>query len=285
MKLNIYTETMKFSYIYSKYKIEKIKGVKYVMPEENAHMSPSLITESLDAALVDILNIGKKIYYNEEVSDDELLRYVNKYGLLGFMINFPINKYFFLDDNIVLNDYNLIFTKDSIGILSLNDYIKTFMPKITDKQLEKYINGLRESIKEEVMEKHLTAEIYKDTIYNIKYAEPLDMIFEYAKIMYGNLVDIRNEKAYIENIDFFKIENASLSTNRIDNKELGIKIYYLKQAIDLKFAFKLSQNITMLKICKFCNKAFVTKNAKAEYDNFNCKNKANVYKFREKNKQ
>ena len=38
MKLNIYTETMRFTYIYSKYNIEKVKGVKYIMPEEDAHM-------------------------------------------------------------------------------------------------------------------------------------------------------------------------------------------------------------------------------------------------------
>ena len=38
----------------------------------------------------------------------------------------------------------------------------------------------------------------------------------------------------------------------------------------------------MLKICKFCHKAFIPKNSKAEYDTPQCKNKANVYSFRKR---
>ena len=39
-----------------------------------------------------------------------------------------------------------------------------------------------------------------------------------------------------------------------------------------------------LKICKYCKKPFIAKNAKSEYDSIKCKNKENVYKFRSKNK-
>ena len=46
----------------------------------------------------------------------------------------------------------------------------------------------------------------------------------------------------------------------------------------------MGQDVRLLKICNFCNKAFIAKNPKAEYDTYNCKNKANVYKSRAKNK-
>ena len=36
MRTNLRLETSQFCYVYSKYKIEEIKGKKYVMPEENA---------------------------------------------------------------------------------------------------------------------------------------------------------------------------------------------------------------------------------------------------------
>ena len=42
----------------------------------------------------------------------------------------------------------------------------------------------------------------------------------------------------------------------------------------------MGQDVRLLKICNFCNKAFIAKNPKAEYDTYNCKNKANVYKSR-----
>ena len=44
----------------------------------------------------------------------------------------------------------------------------------------------------------------------------------------------------------------------------------------------LSQDTIMLKICKFCHKAFIANNPKAEYDTPQCKNKANVYNFRKR---
>ena len=45
---------------------------------------------------------------------------------------------------------------------------------------------------------------------------------------------------------------------------------------------QLAQDIVLLKTCKFCNKAFIANNPKAEYDSYNCKNKSNVYKSRAK---
>ena len=40
-----------------------------------------------------------------------------------------------------------------------------------------------------------------------------------------------------------------------------------------------------LKICKHCGKVFYAKNPKAEYCSPQCRNQANVYKSREKNKE
>lgn len=58
----------------------------------------------------------------------------------------------------------------------------------------------------------------------------------------------------------------------------------LKQAIDLSFGFMLCSEKNPLKICKHCSKVFYTKNPKAEYCCPQCRNQANVYKSREKNK-
>ena len=58
----------------------------------------------------------------------------------------------------------------------------------------------------------------------------------------------------------------------------------LKQAIDLSFVFMLCSEKNPLKICKHCGKVFHAKNPKAEYCSPQCRNQANVYKSREKNK-
>ena len=64
----------------------------------------------------------------------------------------------------------------------------------------------------------------------------------------------------------------------------GFTINYLKQAIDISYSMQMAQDVRLLKICNFCEKAFIANNPKAEYDTPQCKNKANVYKSRAKNK-
>ena len=76
--------------------------------------------------------------------------------------------------------------------------------------------------------------------------------------------------------------NLYTNIDNLHNNEIGLVYGYLKQAIDLNFLVNLSQDTIMLKICKFCHKAFIPKNSKAEYDTPQCKNKANVYSFRKR---
>lgn len=60
--------------------------------------------------------------------------------------------------------------------------------------------------------------------------------------------------------------------------------YSLKKAIDMAFGFMLCSEKNPIRICKHCGKVFYAKNPKAEYDSSQCRNQANVYKSRNKNK-
>ena len=89
------------------------------------------------------------------------------------------------------------------------------------------------------------------------------------KILYTSITEENQEK-----IKKYEKENVNIE----------IPITSLKQFIDFYFARTVSRDVNLLKICKFCNKAFIANNPKAEYDTPQCKNKANVYKSRAKNK-
>ena len=52
----------------------------------------------------------------------------------------------------------------------------------------------------------------------------------------------------------------------------------------MSFGFMLCSEKNPLRICKHCGKVFYAKNPKAEYDSSQCRNQANVYKSRNKNK-
>ena len=282
MKTNFYVESQQFCYVYNKYKIEKINGVKYIVPEKEAGKQPSVIADRINEIMIKLLNIGKKAYHNEEIEDIEILEFVTDVGFCGFMSDFPINRYYFLDEEVILRDYNFVEYADHIKKIELVEYIKIFMPKLTEKQIEKIIEKCKKNITPTVMEKYLTPDLNKKLIYSEDYAEPIDMIVKYASLLYEALVSI-TERDYTKQISpIIRINNCTNTMDRISSG-IGIKFNYLKQAVDLNFLINVTQDVSPLKICKFCGNAFIATNIKAEYDSPNCKNKANVYKFRAKN--
>ena len=100
------------------------------------------------------------------------------------------------------------------------------------------------------------------------------------------LNNISNEDNYKidELLKQFEINNIKMSLSRKETLSVEFQITCLKQYIDYYFAKTVAKDINLLKICKFCNKAFLAVNPKSEYDTPQCKNKANVYKNRAKNK-
>ena len=282
MKANFYIESQQFCYAFENYKIEEINGIKYVIPEKNAKQRVSTSSERMNEFTINLLNIGKKAYYNEEIEDIEILDYVRNFGLFGFMADFPINRYFILDDNVALRDYNFIVYKDYVSVIKIEDYLKMFMPKLNDTQITNLIKKCRDNIKPTIMEKYLTPGLNEWLIFSKDYAEPVDMIIQYAKLIYDHLVDFIEDRHLLRNIPILNINNLSSSIDSLQNGQIILKYNYLKQAIDLNFMIQLSQDSIMLKICKFCHKAFIATNSKAEYDTPQCKNKANVYSFRKR---
>lgn len=282
MKANFYIESQQFCYAFENYKIEEINGIRYVIPEKNSKQRVSTSSERMNEFTINLLNIGKKAYYNEEIEDIEILDYVRNFGLFGFMADFPINRYFVLDDNVALRDYNFIIYKDYVSVIKIEDYLKMFMPKLNDTQIINLIKKCRDNIKPTIMEKYLTPELNEWLIFSKDYAEPVDMIIQYAKLIYDHLVDFVENRHLLRNVPILNINNLSSSIDSLQNGQIILKYNYLKQAIDLNFMIQLSQDTIMLKICKFCHKAFIATNSKAEYDTPQCKNKANVYSFRKR---
>lgn len=282
MKTNFNVESQQFCYAFDTYKIEEINGTEYIIPDKKAKSFPVISNDRINEAMIDLLNIGKKIYYKESVENDEILEYVRNYGLFGFMSDFSMNRYYFLDNEVVLRDYNFIKFKDSVHKMNIIEYMKIFLPKLTEKQIQKRIDDCKKEIGTATMEKYLTPEINKKLIYSEDYAEPMDMFIKYAKLLYETLKDIIDNPRSAKISPILELNNLSNTLVRMPS-EIGIKYNYLKQAIDLNFLICMTQDVAILKICRYCNKAFIAYNIKAEYDSPNCKNKANVYKSRSRN--
>lgn len=283
MKINLRLETSRFFYVYSKYKIEEIKGKKYVIPEENATKKTISITEHIDSLLVDVLNIGKRQFFQEPIEEFELLNFFAKYGSFGFMIDLAINKYFILDEKVAVRDAFYITRKDIIDFINTDEYLKIFLPKLNKREINSLIKKCRDIANNSKKEDYITSIINEYLIYSENYAEPVDLILNYARSMYKNLSLTLDNKHLTMELPFLSVNHLEHNINDLYyNNSFGFTINYLKQAVDIAYSMQMAQDVRLLKICNFCEKAFIANNPKAEYDTPQCKNKANVYKSRGK---
>lgn len=292
MDLNFYANEGHNLYKFAKYNIETINNRKYIVADsstKNHSSGAPLIDLEEDFsinALVDLLNIGKSAVYEENNLEEQIINFVNTYSTLGLMNDFPINKYFCLDEKIVLKDYNYIGNSDCTTILGREDYFKIFFPKCTDKELNELIEKAVKLTKTSAMEKYITSDLNKLLIGSNLYCEPLDMFVQYVKYMYNllNSITTSEDLNISELLSQFEVNHLRMLLNQKGTVSIEFPITSLKQFIDFYFARTVSRDVNLLKICKFCNKAFIANNPKAEYDTPQCKNKANVYKSRAKNK-
>lgn len=292
MSLNFSAFEGKNIFKFAKYEIKEIGKTKYIVPDNinKKHTSGApLIDIEKDfeeSILIDLLNIGKLAFYNESDIEKSILNFVNKYSTLGLINDLPLNKYFFLDDKIVLKNYNYIGNSDLTTVIDRKKYFKLFFPTCYDNQIKELINEVTKLAETPAMEKYILSDVNKLLAGSNLYCEPLDMFIQYAKYLYSLLNNISNEDNY--NIDEllkqFEINNIKMSLSRKETLVVDFQITCLKQYIDYYFAKTVAKDINLLKICKFCNKAFLAVNPKAEYHTPQCKNKANVYKNRAKNK-
>ena len=290
MNLNFSAFEGKNIFKFAKYDIKEIGKKKYIFPDsinkEQSSGAPLIDIEKdfEESILIDLLNIGKLAFYNETDIEKSVLDFVNKYSTLGLINDLPLNKYFFLDDKIVLKDYNYIGNSDLTTVVDRKKYFKLFFPTCNDNQIKELINEVTKLTETPAMEKYILSDVNKLLAGSNLYCEPLDMFIQYAKYLYSLLNNISNEDNY--NIDEllkqFEINNIKMSLSRKETLSVEFQITCLKQYIDYYFAKTVAKDINLLKICKFCNKAFIANNPKAEYDTPQCKNKANVYKSRAK---
>ena len=111
--------------------------MKYIIPlkENNSY---TYVDTYVPDMLVDLLNIGKNHdMFNDTFEDceEQVLDFVNKYGLLGFIRDLPINEYFFLDSIVVLKDFDATeYYKGYFGVYRDDTPVQTIRLKVWGKQ-------------------------------------------------------------------------------------------------------------------------------------------------------
>ena len=290
---------------YSKYKMQPKGEVLYLLPDDEAELSVYDPFEYANDMLKDILTIGKEVLDDDTVKvndldlkyeilskekyyQDSVLEFVNKYGLVGNFRYLPKN-YAFIDNP----ELELFFDYDDVvtGIDFQKRYFG-FDPNADWNPENIYLSDL-ELKRYEIYHEQMHGDLIKDIIFSKYYAETVSEILKCAAYMYSlkNTVytilytDISFEKKrlYILDLMSCKIKKVSLGYT-IRDRQFKFEWLFnsLRAIMETILLLNETNNRTEVKLCKFCKKPFIAKNVKAEYDTPQCRNKANIYKSRNK---
>lgn len=285
---------------YDSYEMVEIEDKHYITPKENAKVVLYDPFDVSDNILVDILMIGRTIEKNDiESSNKQIIEFVNKYGLLGELTYLPLNNDILMQKKVYLPKDNLVSNKE---VMSSDEYIELFL-KCKKKQkvkMKKDEDGSIELSVENEANPLLVIDRPAEyaVVFSKAYSECLVWIMHYARNLYLTFEAIENyakvEDAYtmqiynncIENFNPSQISCRVLMGDKKDNKPvLEWNFNSLKLAIDTMFALNETSERKTVKMCKHCGKPFASQNLKAEYCSPQCRNQANVYKSRARNKE
>ena len=177
--------------------------------------------------MLDLLNIGKLVFFNVMPVEEKVIEFVNKYGLLGFMHDFACDKYYLFHDKVVLKEFNYIVYKDYVSSISIEEYLKIFMPKA--ENIKELIEGYKKiDINSHCVEKFFNEVINDNTIANVEYAEERDMFLKYSRDMYEITYALQSDDTeYLHTkLEEFEVNHLKYALDYSKNTHIRYKVYY-----------------------------------------------------------
>ena len=289
---------------YDNYELFEYNNEFYIKPSKKAEDSVYNVFEVADELLVDFFLMGKEVaenwahrdIYCELKSKDIkyqnlVLEFIKKYGMFGEITYMPINDNFISDNKVILQGGT---SKTEHG---LSDYLKMFFEYDDKIDFTKELS--RDDIHYLYGKNGSDIATYLDRLdefgltFSEKYSEKISRILVYAKLMYDTFADMEKyfweedesqKQIYSHFLRDFKPCNIAFEISYTDKATLRWNFTSLKQAIEIMLGLNVSNDRKSVKICKRCYKPFIAKNLNSDYCSITCRNVANVYKSRARNK-
>lgn len=288
---------------YSSYEKVIIDDETYIMPSKDA--KPEVYNPFFDAdeIICDMLNIAS-MYKNKyqhssdskEKKEESILQFINKYGLPGNVTYATIDADILSNTNAKIKDIN----NYQNSVIPFNDletifYLRYFFP---DKNMVEFKENKGKIVIKENDNKINPNEKLKlssehGLVFSRNYCERFEFIYQYACDLYSvfNMLktyndDIPCDKEYKDReLKKFSARNIKFEFEYFSNEFwVNCSSNSLLNILDYIFMIKMTDSNMPLKSCKHCGKIYTTSDSRSEYCSFKCRNQANVYRSREKNK-
>lgn len=268
----------------------------YIMPASDAKPQFFNPLENAEQMVIDALNVGLTCMSEESTDEDKetaIFSFVSEYGLLGLMTSLPTTPQFMDYDAVYLTKNQYI----KAETMSTDDYLNIFFPfKMPD--IIKNRNGVMWSIEgdRDMMALAMTMDSRPMAVnmeFQCEYAERYDWLVKQFKdwaftffttIMYYDNLDNDNKDLYRQAMACFDGIAPTYHIELLDKPTLVWDFHSLLLGIQMMFSFMLVNEQNPLRICKHCGTVFKASRPSAVFCSPQCKNRYNVYKSRNKNK-
>ncbi|OUN90628.1 hypothetical protein B5F98_12465 [Pseudoflavonifractor sp. An44] len=248
----------------------------------------------LDALNVGMLMMGRR---TDVDVDAAILEFVTKYGLLGLMTALPTTPSFM--------DYEAVYLPKNHFIkaetMETEDYLALFYPfeqlDVVKQGVESdwTVSGDRTMIA--LTMTFADEPMAKTMSFQREYAEPYDWIAQQLKdwaftlttsVLYYHDYDSIDEgtrNLYRKAMAAFGGIAPSYHIELLEKPTIYWDFHSLLLGIQMMFSFMLVDEARPLRLCKHCQKVFMSSRANAAFCSARCKNQYNVYKSRGKHKE
>ena len=275
---------------YDKYVIRTdAKGTKYVTAAECAR--PQIIDPLEDAQtmVLDALNAGR-LFFGKKAPEREqeagILRFVHRYGLLGFITALPTTPKF-MDYEKVYLPKNHFIREEALETKQFLDYFYPFKKPLLRKRGVEYtweVEGDTDAI---ALELPFSSEpTAKRMSFQKEYAEPLDWIakalndmtfpFITSKYFYehGDAFDADEKKLMAEGVAAFGGIAPTYRIALLDKPTIVWDFHSLLIGLQMMFSFMMAEDKTPLRMCASCDSIFVAKRKNQRFCCDKCRRKS-----------
>lgn len=283
---------------YDRYELKTASnGERYITPGKNAKPSVYNPLKEAPGIVLDALNVGMLMMGQKPTAEVEkaILQFITHYGLLGFLTALPTTPSFMEYEAVYLPKNHFI----KAETMSTEDYLSLFFPfeklDVVKRGVEscwsvpgdRMMMALTMTFSDEPMAKNMS--------FRRQYAEPYDWVAQQLKdwafnlstsfFYYNDPLDDDSKQLLRQSMKAFGGIAPTYHIELLDKPTLFWDFHSLLLGIQMMFSFMLVDDAKPLKLCKQCQRVFLSNRYNAEFCSPRCKNQYNVYKSRSKSKE
>ena len=296
---NLFERTSSNWVRYSEYEWRAAEdGTLYLTPTKTAQPSIYDPLAEYQKIVLDAINIGRMGMSKKPDAEIQkaIQQFAVKYGLFGLMTALPTTPNFMEYEAVYLPKNHFIKAES----METEDYLALFYPFDQLDLVKKGIES-RWSVSGDNMMVALTMTFASEPMaktmsFQREYAEAYDWVAQQFKdwaftlttsILYYNdydLIDEDTRNLYRKGMAAFGGIAPSYHIELLDKPTIYWDFHSLLLGIQMMFSFLLVDGEKPLRLCKHCQKVFLSSRSNSAFCSARCKNQYNVYKSRGKNK-